>query len=88
LKQASLAGRTITLNPKTADFRSRMRSRRLANPTQMAGALFRTAGRLCSPARWHHLVSADRVEADALLNDLTADPPTLFSTGLGGSSMQ
>jgi DNA polymerase IV len=43
LKQATFAGRTITLKLKTADFRSRTRSRRLADPTHMAEALFRTA---------------------------------------------
>jgi nucleotidyltransferase/DNA polymerase involved in DNA repair len=41
LKQASLAGRTITLKLKTADFRLPTRSRRLADPTQLAEALFR-----------------------------------------------
>jgi DNA polymerase IV len=46
LKQASLAGRTITLKLKTADFRSRTRSRRLAEATQLAEALFRTAAAL------------------------------------------
>jgi DNA polymerase IV len=46
LKQASLAGRTITLKLKTADFRSRTRSHRLAEATQLAEALFRTAAAL------------------------------------------
>jgi DNA polymerase IV len=46
LKQASLAGRTITLKLATADFRSRTRSRRLADPTQLAEASFRTAAAL------------------------------------------
>jgi DNA polymerase IV len=40
LKQASLAAGTITLKLKTADFRLRTRSRRIADPTQLAGTLF------------------------------------------------
>ena len=35
---AACPGRTITLKLKTADFRSRTRSRRLADPTQLAEA--------------------------------------------------
>jgi DNA polymerase IV len=46
LKQGSLAGRTVTLKLKTADFRLRTRSRRLADPTRLAETLFRTAAAL------------------------------------------
>ena len=40
-----LAGRSITLKLKTADFRIRTRSRSGLRPTQLAGRLFRSAGR-------------------------------------------
>jgi len=46
LKQASLAAGTITLKLKTADFHLRTRSRRLADPTQLAETLFRSAAAL------------------------------------------
>ena len=46
LKQASLATGTITLKLKTADFRLRTRSRRLEDPTQLAGTLFHIASGL------------------------------------------
>ena len=42
LKARRLAGRTVTLKLKTADFRLRTRSRRLADPTQLADRMFRT----------------------------------------------
>jgi DNA polymerase-4 len=46
LKAARLAAGTATLKLKTGDFRIRTRSRRLADPTQLAETLFRTARRL------------------------------------------
>jgi len=83
LKQASLAGRTITLKLKTADFRSRMRSRRLADATQLAEALFRTAAALlASEADGITRFRLIGVGADALVEDLAADPPTLFDREL------
>ena len=44
LKAKSLAGATITLKLKSADFRLKTRSRSLDNPTQLAGRIF-AAGR-------------------------------------------
>ncbi len=43
LKRADLAGRSLTLKLKTADFSLRSRSRRLAQPTQLAEVLYRAA---------------------------------------------
>ena len=40
LKSASLAGATVTLKLKTADFRQRTRSQTIHAPTQMAGRIF------------------------------------------------
>jgi DNA polymerase IV len=85
LKTASLAAGTATLKLKTSDFRIRTRSRRLADPTQLADALFRTA---------RHLLAAEAdgttrfrligVGADALVSAETADLPTLFDQSDGG----
>jgi DNA polymerase-4 len=46
LKRAGLAGHTVTLKLKTADFRIRTRSRRLADPTQLADRVFTTGAEL------------------------------------------
>ncbi len=46
LKQASARRRGVTLKLKTADFRLRTRSRRLAEPTQLAATLYRRAAPL------------------------------------------
>lgn len=43
LKRAALAGRTVTLKLKTADFRTHTRSATLANATQLADRIYRTA---------------------------------------------
>ena len=83
LKQASLAGQTITLKLKTADFRLPTRSHRLADPTQLAQALFRTAAALlASEADGITRFRLIGVGTDALVEDLAADPPTLFDREL------
>ena len=43
LKRGGLAGSTVTLKLKTADFRIRTRAATLAHPTQLADTIFRTA---------------------------------------------
>src|SRR5271169_1065946 len=86
LKHASLAGRTITLKLKTANFRLRTRSRRLADPTQLAEALFRTAiALLAGEADGVTRFRLIGVEPAALVKDLIADPPTLFDRELDRS---
>ncbi len=79
LKHNGLAAGGVTLKLKTADFRLRTRSRRLADPTQLADTLFRTA---------RHLLAGEAdgstpfrligVGADALVEGEAADRPTLF----------
>jgi DNA polymerase-4 len=79
LKTAGLAAGVATLKLKTSDFRIRTRSRKLADPTQLADMLFRTARRLLSGeadgATRFRLIG---VGADALVSAETADLPTLF----------
>ncbi len=68
---------------KTADFRLRTRSRRLADPTQLAEALFRTAAALLADeADGITRFRLIGVGTDALVEDLAADPPTLFAREL------
>ena len=43
LKKAGIAGTTVTLKLKTADFRLRTRTRTLPQPTQLAGRIFEAA---------------------------------------------
>jgi DNA polymerase-4 len=48
LKSGQLAGSTITLKLKTADFRQRTRSQSVASPTQLANKIFSTAREMLS----------------------------------------
>jgi DNA polymerase-4 len=49
LKRAEMAGTTVTLKLKTADFRIRTRSRQLPDPTQLADRIFATGVDLLAP---------------------------------------
>jgi DNA polymerase-4 len=49
LKRAEIAGVTVTLKLKTADFRLRTRSRQLSDPTQLADRIFATGVELLAP---------------------------------------
>jgi DNA polymerase IV len=84
LKQASLAAGVITLKLKTADFRLRTRSRRIADPTQLADTLFHIASSLLAAeangATWFRLVG---IGADQLCGAEAADPPSLFEREFG-----
>jgi DNA polymerase IV len=84
LKEAALAAGSVTLKLKTGDFRLRTRSRRLADPTQLAEILFRTASALLANevdgVTRYRLIG---VGADALVGAGEADLPTLFDRELG-----
>jgi len=86
LRDTCLAAGTVTLKLKTADFRLRTRSRRLADPTQLADTLFRQASLLLAAeadgATRFRLIG---VGADALADAGTADLPTLFERELDAS---
>ena len=81
-----MAAGTITLKLKTADFRLRTRSRRIADPTQLADSLFHTASRLLAAeadgATRFRLIG---VGADHLCDARGADPPNLFEQQRGGA---
>jgi len=83
LKRAELAGRTITLKLKGADFRILTRSRTLAAPTQLAEALFQSALPLLAAeagARHYRLIG---IGASALAPAAEADPPNLLDPSSG-----
>lgn len=49
LKKSDTSGHTVVLKLKTADFKSRTRNRRLADPTMLADKIFRTGMELLRP---------------------------------------
>jgi DNA polymerase IV len=79
LKASGLAAGTVTLKLKTSDFRIRTRSRKLADPSQLADTLYRTARHLlvveADGATRFRLIG---VGADGLVGADDADLPTLF----------
>jgi DNA polymerase-4 len=84
LEQSTLAAQGVTLKLKSADFRLRTRSRRLADPTQRADPLFSAAAHLLAGevdgiARFRLI----GVAADALVDAAKADPPALFDAAAG-----
>ena len=60
LKKEGLAGRTITLKLKSSDFKLRTRSISLANATQLADVIYRTAGAPVDARSRRHTVPARR----------------------------
>ncbi|HEX3952194.1 MAG TPA: DNA polymerase IV [Stellaceae bacterium] len=86
LKHGALAAGTVVLKLKTADFQLRTRSRRLADPTQLADTLFRAAQHLLTGeadgATRFRLIG---IGADSLVDAASADLPTLFDHAGGGS---
>jgi DNA polymerase-4 len=84
LKESALAAGGVTLKLKTADFRVRTRSRRLADPTQLADTLFRIASQLLSgEADGITRFRLIGVGADTLVDGAEADLPTLFERNDG-----
>jgi DNA polymerase-4 len=85
LRKADLAGRTVTLKLKTAEFKLLTRSRQLAEPTQLAKRLYDTARDLLSaepPGRPYRLIGIGASDLtpgqDADHGDLAApDTPRL-----------
>ncbi len=78
LKKAELAGKTVTLKLKTAEFRQISRSRKLTAPTQMAEELYRAALPLLQAecdGRYFRLIG---VGTQDLCAAEWADPPDLL----------
>lgn len=78
LKDRGLAGRAVTLKLKRADFRLRTRSRRLADPTQLADTLFRAAAPLLADEADGTAFRLLGVAAGDLADPRDADPPDLL----------
>jgi DNA polymerase-4 len=82
LKQAGLAGSTVTLKLKTGDFRLLTRSRRLAAPTQLAETLYRAALPLLRAEANGTPYRLVGIGASELADAAQADPPDLLDPNL------
>jgi DNA polymerase-4 len=81
LKKAGLAGRTVVLKLKSADFQIRTRNRRLADPTRLADRIFVTGRSLLAPetnGTRYRLIGIG--VTDLVDDDGRADPPDLVDT--------
>jgi len=78
LRNAALAAGGVSLKLKTADFKIRTRARQLADPTQLADTLFRTASALLERELDGTQFRLIGVGAENLTDAKLADPPDLF----------
>jgi len=83
LKRSSLAGRTVTLKLKGADFRILTRSRTLAAPTQLAEALFQSALPLLEAAAKGRRFRLIGIGASQFVPSADADQPDLLDPDSG-----
>ena len=81
LKTANLAGSTITLKLKTADFRLRTRARTLADPTQLAGRIFEVGRDLLLGETDGTRFRLIGIGVSELANGHKADPLDLLDAG-------
>jgi DNA polymerase-4 len=79
LKRAGLAGQTVTLKLKTSEFRTITRSRRLADPTQLAELLFAAARPLLAQVADGRRFRLIGIGAADLVDGAAADPPDLLA---------
>ena len=90
LKAEALAGTTVTLKLKTADFRLRTRAKTLDQPTQRVDVLLRTGLALLEREIDGTLFRLIGIGADGLVDAREADPPDLFESpqqlGFGSAS--
>ncbi len=78
LKAKHLAGHTVVLKMKTANFRSRTRNRQLPDPTQLADRIFRTASELIEAELDGTKFRLIGVGVSTLCADDRADPDDLI----------
>jgi DNA polymerase-4 len=86
LKAKGLAGSTVTLKLKSADFRLRTRSRSLDNPTQLAGRIFATGRELLAREIDGTRYRLLGIGVAALTSDEDADPADLIDARAGRSA--
>ncbi|MGE6739264.1 DNA polymerase IV [Allorhizobium pseudoryzae] len=77
LKKQEIAGQTVVLKLKTADFKSRTRNRRLEDPTQLADRIFRTGLNLLEKETDGTKFRLIGIGVTDLCDPARADPPDL-----------
>jgi DNA polymerase-4 len=80
LRKADIAGQTVVLKLKTADFKSRTRNRRLDSPTLLADRIFRTGMQLLDKETDGTKFRLIGIGVSDLSNPDLADPPDLVDT--------
>jgi DNA polymerase-4 len=81
LKRAAIAGVTVTLKLKTADFRIRTRSRQLADPTQLADRIFTAGTELLAPEANGTRFRLIGIGVSEFVDPRLADPDDLVDEG-------
>jgi DNA polymerase-4 len=81
LKKAGIAGRTVVLKLKTADFKLRTRNRQLADPTRLADRIFQTGVSLMEKETDGTRFRLLGIGVSDLSDDHRADPPDLVDVG-------
>jgi DNA polymerase-4 len=77
LKKSGIAGRTVVLKLKTADFRIRTRNRQLADPTRLADRIFSVGRELLAKETTGVRYRLIGIGVSDLTDDGKADPPDL-----------
>ena len=77
LKKSGIAGQTVVLKLKTADFKGRTRNRRLDDPTQLADRIFRTGLALLEKEADGTRFRLIGIGVSDLQDEALADPPDL-----------
>ena len=83
LKKAAIAGHTVVLKLKTADFKSRTRNRRLEAPSQLADRIFREGISLLEREIDGTKFRLIGIGVTDLSDAAHADPPDLIDEGAG-----
>ncbi|NTJ42111.1 DNA polymerase IV [Agrobacterium larrymoorei] len=83
LKKNVVAGHTVVLKMKTADFKSRTRNKRLEDPTQLADRIFRTGLTLLEKETDGTKFRLIGIGVTDLCDPTLADPPDLVDKSAG-----
>ena len=83
MKKQEIAGHTVVLKLKTADFKSRTRNRRLEDPTQLADRIFRTGLHLLEKETDGAKFRLLGIGVTDLCDPSRADPPDLVDQQAG-----
>jgi DNA polymerase-4 len=83
LKKGDIAGHTVVLKMKTADFKSRTRNRKLEDPTQLADKIFRTGVELLQKETDGTKFRLLGIGVTDLCDPDRADPPDLIDVQSG-----